>query len=285
MATLAQNQSAENRSCTVCLEEDLPLTRLAITPCAHMFCVECLKMTISMFSSCSICRQPLTMKDIRPLEMELSSGKPSCAPSEPSSSSSSSALAACYSPCKSATAAPAAGAEEVKFDKYGTKLAAVVRKLQELRKEDPTAKVILFVQFDDLKRKVASALTEFGVPTVQLQGSVSQRSVIIRDWQHNPTSASFVLLLSLAQSASGTNLTAAGHVVFLHPMLASTPEQAVGYEMQAIARARRFGQQRDVVHVWRFVTAGTVEQAMTERHQSSLWEREQAKANAEAAAA
>merc|ERR1712039_1139708 len=116
-----------------------------------------------------------------------------------------------------------------------------------------------------------------GVPSLQLQGSVAQRSGIIRDWQNNPSSQAFVLLLSLAQSASGSNLTAANHVVFLHPMLAPTPERAIGYELQAIGRARRHGQQRDVVHVWRFVTSGTLEQSITERHQSALWERERAR--------
>ncbi|CAK0901532.1 unnamed protein product [Prorocentrum cordatum] len=90
------------------------------------------------------------------------------------------------------------------------------------------------------------------------------------------SSSVFVLLLSLEQSASGTNLTAASHVVFLHPMLAPTPEQAIGHELQAIGRARRQGQRRDTVHVWRFVTSGTVEQMITERHQSALREREQA---------
>ncbi|CAK9090362.1 DNA repair protein rhp54 (RAD54 homolog 1), partial [Durusdinium trenchii] len=106
------------------------------------------------------------------------------------------------------------------------------------------------------------------------------RAGIIRDWQNNPQSDTFVLLLSLAQSASGTNLTAASHVVFLHPMLAPA-ERAVGYEMQAgkmkraIGRARRHGQRRDVVHVWRFVTADTLEQQITERHQGALWALEQ----------
>merc|ERR1719159_2028954 len=136
--------------------------------------------------------------------------------------------------------------------KHGTKLAAVVRKLQELRREDATAKVILFVQFDDLKRKVAGALGDFGIPAVQLKGTCGQRSNIINDWQNNPNSVAFVLLLSLAQSASGTNLTAASHVVFLHPMLAASPEIAAAHELQAIGRARRHGQPRSTVHVWRF---------------------------------
>jgi len=166
--------------------------------------------------------------------------------------------------------------------KHGTKLAAVVRKLQELRSEDPTAKAILFVQFDDLKRKVAGALQDFGIPAVQLKGTVGQRSNIINDWQNNPNSTAFVLLLSLAQSASGTNLTAASHVVFLHPMLAPSAETALANELQAIGRSRRHGQTRSTVHVWRFVTTDTVEQAMTQRNQAALFERESAREAREA---
>merc|ERR1712129_76988 len=141
------------------------------------------------------------------------------------------------------------------------------------------SKAILFVQFDDLKLQVAAALHEGGVPLAQLRGSVGQRASIIRDFQENPESKSFVLLLSLSESASGTNLTAASHIVFLHPMLASTEERAVAQELQAIGRARRHGQLREKLHVWRFVTAGTLEEAITQRHQRSLSEYEDALKN------
>merc|ERR1712039_457263 len=171
----------------------------------------------------------------------------------------------------SSSQAPVAKKKDDRFSKYGTKLEALANKLLQLRKDDPTAKVILFVQFDDLKRKVADVLAEFGIKGATLQGGASQRGNVIRDWQHNDSSATFVLLLSLAQSASGTNLTAASHVVFLHPMLAPTAERAVSNELQAIGRARRHGQLREVVHVWRFVTEDTVEQTITERHQADLW--------------
>merc|ERR1712032_1013536 len=228
-----------------------------------------------------MCRQPLSLKDIQPLEAELRPGVQngkSLLPSSSLASRSSSSSSSSGPPPVAMSNASGTGEDDIaRFSKYGTKLATVVLKLQELRASDPLAKVILFVQFEDLKRKVASALNEFGVPTVQLQGSVSQRSGVVRDWQHNQSSANFVLLLSLAQSASGTNLTAASHVVFLHPMLAPTAERAVTYELQAIARARRHGQRRDVVHVWRFVTQGTLEQAITERHQSALWAKETAR--------
>lgn len=262
---LARDESPEARTCTICFEEGLPLTQLAITPCAHAFCMSCLKAVVDKLARCSLCNQKLEEKDIRPLAEEVPAAFSKIDENATGDGSSS---------CPASNEKASDEKDEGHLSKYGTKLAALVDKLQELRKDDPSAKVILFVQFDDLKRKVASALSEFGVPAVQLQGSVSQRASVIRDWQHNTSSAAFVLLLSLAQSASGTNLTAANHVVFLHPMLAATPERAVAHEMQAIGRARRHGQRKDVVHVWRFVTTGTVEEALSARHQAEMRSRE-----------
>ena len=69
-------------------------------------------------------------------------------------------------------------------------------------------------------------------------------------------------MLSLEHAASGSNLTAANHVIFVHPMNADTLSSAVAYERQALARVRRVGQERAEVHVWRFVTRETVEEHM-----------------------
>merc|ERR1712232_615955 len=80
-----------------------------------------------------------------------------------------------------------------------------------------------------------------------------------------------ILLLSLEHSASGTNLTAANHIVFVHPMSAASSERAVSYEAQAIGRCRRWGQSKSEVHCWRFVTRGTIEEAITAEHQQDLW--------------
>merc|ERR1712146_36420 len=73
---------------------------------------------------------------------------------------------------------------------------------------------------------------------------------------------------------SGTNLTAANHVVLVHPMDADSREEAVAFEMQAIGRVKRPGQTRKI-HIWRFVTVGTIEEEITQRHQKELWERQQ----------
>merc|ERR1719356_1121427 len=102
------------------MEEDFPLSKLAITPCAHTFCMECLQMTIERFKHCSLCRHPLGPKDVRPVALELAPTSLGTSTSSSSSSSSGEAMD------------PAANREE-RFRKYGTKLAILVEKLQELR--------------------------------------------------------------------------------------------------------------------------------------------------------
>jgi len=161
------------------------------------------------------------------------------------------------------------------FAKYGSKIEALVRHVQKLQKEDSGCKLICFVQWEDLKRKISSALEEFGVQHITLQGSVWARRAALMKFQYQKDSLR-MLLLSLQESASGTNLTAANHVIIVHPMEAASREEAVAFEMQAVGRVRRPGQTRKI-HIWRFVTMDTIEQRLTEEHQKELWERQRAK--------
>jgi len=252
------------RGCAVCGEEDLPSRSLIVTPCGHCFCARCLAAPGPLRQSCKACGQPLKEGDLEPLARSLTQAKEQFQGS-----------GAAGDEVEVSEGSAAERSDGGRFLKrFGTKLAVLVERLQGLRTADPTAKCILFVQFDDLKMQVGAALREGGIPTAQLKGSVSQRAAIIRDYQENPESKIFVLLLSLAESASGTNLTAGSHVIFLHPMLAARPERAAAQELQAIGRARRHGQKRETLHVWRFVTGGTLEEAFTARHLSRLLEYE-----------
>jgi len=244
----------DKRSCICCQTASIPLTKLAITPCAHSLCIECFQKCVDK-GKCYACGQPLQARDIHPLDDEVMKGA---------------TLGKQNIVIQAAGRKSNDAKDEGFFDKHGTKLTVLVEKLLHLRKDDPTAKAILFVQFDDMKAQVAAALRDAQIPTAQLRGSVSQRASIIRDWQENPDSKIYVLLLSLQDSASGTNLTAGSHVVFVHPMLASTAERAVAQELQAIGRARRHGQQRDTLHVWRFVTNGTIEADITKHALTAL---------------
>jgi SNF2 family DNA or RNA helicase len=76
-----------------------------------------------------------------------------------------------------------------------------------------------------------------------------------------------VLLMSLGNSAAGTNLIEANYVVLVDPMQGSV-EEARAYEMQALGRAHRQGQDQNV-HLVRFVVRDSVEEELYTRNKSS----------------
>ncbi|CAJ1351070.1 unnamed protein product [Effrenium voratum] len=242
LAAARGEASAEERSCSICLEEDLQEEELSITVCAHVFHSSCLQEVVKHFGTCPVCRHKLTGKNkITALAAELAHkerGRRGAAKPKPELAT-----------------------------KEGTKLAALAAHLQDISRSE---KVLVFCQWEDLKRRISDALGSSGVPHVQLSGNVWQRADTLRRFQEDGED-SRVLLLSLEHSASGTNLTAANHVVFVHPMFASSFDRAVAYEKQALARCRRYGQQK-TVHCWRFVARGTIEETITATHRKDLWQ-------------
>lgn len=145
------------------------------------------------------------------------------------------------------------------FKKYGTKVQRIVEFLQSLQRERPKAKVLLFAQYETLRKKLLAALNEFKLPCVTMQGSAEVQSAIQRTWQSDLEGSARVMLLSMEKHSAGLHLTAADVVVFAHPPLASNAAEAMQLEAQAIGRACRVGQRSEEVNVWRFVTDGTVE--------------------------
>eukprot|EP00392_Amoebophrya_sp_AT5.2_P005293 g5302.t1 len=137
----------------------------------------------------------------------------------------------------------------------------------------PEDKVILFVQWEDLKRRISRALDEFGVPHMKLQGSTHQKREILRKFKSSAPGAeggnanasctgdetARVLILSMEDAASGANLTVANHVFLIHPFHSDSDEVCENYEKQAVGRVLRYGQKKPV-KVWRFVTRNTVEE-------------------------
>jgi len=237
-AALAARGSAQE--CGICLEQPQD----AVLPCAHGGCFECLtRIAVASAPKCPYCRMDIRPKDVlRVAGTQAGSNENDRAASQ-------------------------------KFAKYGSKIQRLVEHLHTIWMEDKDARVIIFVQWEDLKQKLAHALTEFGIRHLVLQGSLWARRAALSDFRA-PLSVGHprALLLSLEASASGTNLTEANHVVLLHPMHASDRKTAVSFEMQAIGRVARPGQTKHV-RVWRLVTAHTLEAELTERHQQELWAR------------
>jgi SNF2 family DNA or RNA helicase len=147
---------------------------------------------------------------------------------------------------------------------YGAKLRAIVDKIKQLVQDGD--RVIVFVQFDDLKEKVSEALQDGGVKSLQVKGTVQQQVKALNILQKEIPDKDDprVLLLKMDdERSSGINLTTCNHAVFVHPLLADTQQQYDAYETQAIGRIRRYGQTKKV-HIWRYLARDTIDTEIAE---------------------
>jgi SNF2 family DNA or RNA helicase len=124
----------------------------------------------------------------------------------------------------------------------------------------PQERVLMFVQFEDLMKKVSEALDFRGIPHLQITGSASKKSNTLDQFQQNKN-ARVLLLNVIDESASGANLTNANHSIFLSPLLALSKQAYDARETQAIGRIRRYGQTKHV-HIYRFLTLDSVDETI-----------------------
>lgn len=118
-------------------------------------------------------------------------------------------------------------------------------------------RVLVFIQFEDLMKKVGEALKDHSIKFLEIKGSASQKSKNLETFQN--LGEEKVLLLSLAEeTASGANLTCANHAIFLSPLLAPTQEVYDATMTQAIGRLRRFGQKEEVL-IYHFLAQDTID--------------------------
>ncbi|KAJ7696566.1 hypothetical protein B0H17DRAFT_1053716 [Mycena rosella] len=146
---------------------------------------------------------------------------------------------------------------------YGKKLEEVMGLIKEKIPKDE--RVLVFVQFPDLMKKVAEALKDNHIKFLEIKGSASAKSKSLESFQQN--SAERVLLLNLMdESASGANLTSANHAVFLSPLLAPSQEIYEACMTQAVGRLVRFGQVKHV-NIWRFKTQDTIDEEIYDQRE------------------
>jgi len=220
--------------CSICLEE-IAVTTACALPCSHIFHMNCVREALNATNRlCPLCCQEVAPGiRLSPLQLEMADAP---------------------------TASTSSAREDVPA--HGTKLNLLAQKLREIHEQDPSAKVIVFSQWQVIEAKVAGALTSYRIPFLRTQPRKDSGEAL-RQFQDDESSP-YVLLLSLESAASGSNLQAANHVIFVHPMSAASASMAVAQERQAIGRVRRLGQNRQEIFVHRFVTRGTIEEHMSD---------------------
>ena len=119
-------------------------------------------------------------------------------------------------------------------------------------------KVLIFSQFVHMLNLLEELLGPDGLnlPFVRLDGDtpVTERQSLIDQYQ-DPDSDIFAFLLSTRAGGQGISLTAADTVI-MHDL-----DWNPSLDKQAEDRAHRIGQKRDV-HVYRLITAGSIEEAI-----------------------
>ena len=140
------------------------------------------------------------------------------------------------------------------IDKYGSKLGCIINTVKEIIQNNNN-RIIIFSQWDDMLNLVAHTLDENKINNVNVKGNAAMRNNAISKFKDGINQ---VIMLSLKNGASGTNLTEATHIIFIEPINASYNEVKL-IEGQAIGRACRIGQKNDV-KVLRILIKDTIEE-------------------------
>jgi len=137
------------------------------------------------------------------------------------------------------------------YDKGSSKFAEVMNQWEIIKKSNH--KVLIFSSFVQHLNLFRNAMDEAGDRYAWLSGELSgkQREEQVRLFQEDPGVQAF--LISIKSGGTGLNLTAADYVFILDPWWNPFIEQ------QAIARAHRIGQERNVF-AQKFITKDTIEE-------------------------
>ena len=120
-------------------------------------------------------------------------------------------------------------------------------------------KVLIFSSFVTHLKLIEESIKQQNWRYSLLTGKTNDRESVISQFQNDPQN--FIFLISLKAGGVGLNLTAAEYVFITDPWWNPASEN------QAIARAHRIGQQKNVF-VYRFITENSIEekiQALKER--------------------
>ena len=169
------------------------------------------------------------------------------------------------------------------FSAHGSKISHIIAHLKHIHCTDPSAKVLIYCQWDALKSKLLTAFRDVvQLGCLTLDGNPKQiasavqlfskpgNTTLVTCSSDNDKDSSFILLCSLEHKAAGLNLQIANHVFFVHPFFSPLADRPASWEAQAVGRVLRPGQARQVT-IWRFVALETIEQELLVRNNTHTW--------------
>lgn len=213
----------DNENCSICMDQ---LENPALTACGHLFCYDCIKMCLGDKKRCPMCKADLTGKDLMVMNIKVNTTE----------------------------------AVNPLITKYGSKLGKLISIIRHIVAQENT-RIIIFSQWDDMLTLVGKTLAENEIENCFVKGNVWSRNSAIKKFKAGRDSDGIdnkVIMLSLKNAASGTNLTEATHIFFVEPINA-VREESKAIEGQAIARACRVGQKRKIM-LMRILISNSIEE-------------------------
>ena len=141
-------------------------------------------------------------------------------------------------------------------EQLGTKITKLVEHLNELLLVNKSNRIIVFSQWDSMLKMISKVLLDKTLNHIFLNGSFNVLNSKIRKFKLDSNIR--IVLLSSDKSVSGLTLTEATHIVLLDTLNHPNKDIAKIIEEQAIGRAVRIGQEKNV-NVKRFIMRNTIE--------------------------
>ena len=140
------------------------------------------------------------------------------------------------------------------YNKYGSKMSALILLLKDILINTKN-KILIFSQWDDLLNLISRILLENNIHNSFIKGNINYRNNCLKQFNENNNN---IIMLSLKNCASGSNLQNATHIIFIEPINDSI-ENIQNMENQAICRAHRIGQE-NTIKIIRILIKDTIEE-------------------------
>ena len=245
--------------CAICLENPKILDAV-ITPCAHVFCRDCLVKILRAAKpscptlpdgECPCCKAKIEAKRIISLH-------------ERGGNTESRFLVNASPRGKTETVkdqtdlAARQMLENALRGADSAKMTAILDELEKIWDIDPGSKVLIFSQFLGFLDLLQVALKKRNISYGRLDGklTLAERKRVVEDFKNESDSGKrgSVLLLSMKAGGVGLNLVQASSVFIIDPWWNSAIED------QCVMRCHRIGQTAKMVRVRKFVVQGSVEE-------------------------
>ena len=219
--------------CPICIDN---IDIAVITNCRHIYCKNCIDTMFERSNNqpinCPYCRTPIVKNEITYIDITKDKPKNECKENNIEEDK-----------------------ENLELNKYGTKLANLKQSIQDVL-ENTDERIIIFSRWDKMLLLVSKMLKEFNIKYLRCGGNTNVINNIIGKFKTDKTFR--IILLSSETCTSGNNLTEASRI-YLLDTIQKNKYETISMENQAIGRAVRLGQDREVV-IKRFIMKNTIEE-------------------------